>query len=94
MKDFKAVSISGAMHVKKARLLIDGDHAKLFNKQGQVTDQFAISKLTRVPGTWTYSADTFYGPITITRKCFTCSGWWKVSKVPAGKLWRSQGTNA
>lgn len=88
MLDFKAVIITGAIKSGKVRALWRDGILKLFNEKGK-TMQVQSSQPTRRKF-WrsTWDADTERGPVTLSVKCMTCGGWWRVAMQDAETLWQ------
>lgn len=85
MIDLKAVRVSGAVNIAKARVLWKDGTMKVFGKQGMIM----VTKATepqRAKG-WLRSwiVDTDRGTLKLSAKC-QC-GWRDVARIPANELW-------
>lgn len=88
MWDAKAAFITGAVTTSKVRVLWRDGTLRCFNHIGKVLEIKSEQPTRKRGHIRTWSAVTEHGDITITEKCWTCGGWWRVAGVEAEALWR------
>lgn len=88
MIDFKAMRLSGAISISRARVLWHEGLMRAYTKEGLVWVAESKAPILH-ERRWRphYVAQTVSGDVILKTKCITCGGWGRVAKIPAEQLW-------